>query len=106
MNGVLQNLDCSTDAGRVGTENRHIGSKWRWRQYLLYQCCCLTALFFTACGEGNQSALDPAGTQGDRWSRLWWFVYWICTAVFIIVMIAFIVALVRGRQNRQQPEVG
>lgn len=105
MDETLHNQEFGTDAEQIRVVHRQAGSMRRWQQCLLYLCCCLAVLFFTACGEGNQSALDPAGTQGDRWNRLWWFVYWVCTAVFVIVMIAFIVALIRGRQNRQQPEV-
>jgi cytochrome c oxidase subunit 2 len=105
MKVTLHNQDCSTNAEAVCITHRSEGSERRWQQHLLYLCGCLAVLCFTACGEGNQSALDPAGTQDDRWNRLWWFVFWICSAVFVIVMSAFIVALIRGRQNRQKLEV-
>jgi cytochrome c oxidase subunit II len=57
-------------------------------------------LLFSSCA-GRQSALDPAGPQADRIGQLWWFMFWACTAVFIVVMMALAYAIVRGRRARQ-----
>jgi cytochrome c oxidase subunit II len=46
---------------------------------------------------GFQSALDPAGPQAGRISRLWWLMFWVCSAVFVAVMGALVYALRRGR---------
>lgn len=36
--------------------------------------------------SGAQSALNPAGPQAARLESLWWLFFWVCTAVFVIVM--------------------
>jgi cytochrome c oxidase subunit II len=43
-----------------------------------------------------QSALDSAGVQAARIEQLWWLMFWVCTAVFVLVMLALAVAVVRG----------
>jgi cytochrome c oxidase subunit 2 len=43
-----------------------------------------------------QSALHPAGVQAARIEQLWWLMFWVCTAVFIAVMLGLAMALVRG----------
>jgi cytochrome c oxidase subunit 2 len=47
-----------------------------------------------------QSALHPAGVQAARIEQLWWLMFWVCTAVFIAVMLGLAVALARGRAGR------
>ena len=46
-----------------------------------------------------QSILDPAGIQAARVSHLWWVMFWICTAVWIAVALATVVAIARGRRG-------
>ena len=46
-----------------------------------------------------QSALDPAGPQAERISDLWWLMFWICSIVFVLVIAALLMALVRGRRE-------
>jgi cytochrome c oxidase subunit II len=50
-----------------------------------------------------QSALDPAGPQAALLSHLWWLMFWVCTAVFVIV-IAIIAAAVLRRKAEPTPE--
>src|SRR5689334_14062769 len=50
--------------------------------------------------EVNQSVLAPAGVQASSIHALWSVMLWTCTAVYIIVIAALLVALVRGRRNR------
>jgi cytochrome c oxidase subunit 2 len=47
-----------------------------------------------------QSALHPAGVQAARIEQLWWLTFWVCTAVFCLVMLALAVAIARGRAAR------
>ncbi|HYY56437.1 MAG TPA: cytochrome c oxidase subunit II [Pyrinomonadaceae bacterium] len=44
--------------------------------------------------------LNPAGPQAGRIGRLWWFMLYVCAAVFITVMIAIFVAVFRARQKQ------
>ena len=54
-----------------------------------------------------QSALDAAGLQAGRIEVLWWIMFWVCTAVYVAVIGALVIAMVRGRSaNRARPEEG
>jgi cytochrome c oxidase subunit 2 len=55
--------------------------------------------FFTSCG-GVQSALNPAGPQAARISRLWWLMLSVCTAVFVTVCISIATAVQHSRKKR------
>ncbi len=46
-----------------------------------------------------QSALHPAGIQAERIGTLWWLMFGVCTAVWIAVMAAVFVAVLRGRSD-------
>ena len=50
--------------------------------------------------KGVQSVLNPAGPQAARISRLWWLMLYVCTAVFIVVIISVLVALYRASKKR------
>jgi cytochrome c oxidase subunit 2 len=50
--------------------------------------------------EVSQSVLSPAGLQASSIYSLWSLMLWTCAAVFIAVLAALIVALVRGLRNR------
>lgn len=52
--------------------------------------------------DGIHNALNPAGPQAENISRLWWLMFTVCTAVFVIVMIAVLLAL---RKATAQPEI-
>ncbi|HYE71929.1 MAG TPA: hypothetical protein VEF04_01305, partial [Blastocatellia bacterium] len=65
----------------------------------------------SAC-RGQQSALDPVGPQASKISTLFWFFFWVMSAIWIAVMLVMIIAIRRGRQKRviaesqaMQPEV-
>lgn len=47
---------------------------------------------------GVQSVTDPAGPQAHNIAQLWWLMFWVCSAVFVIVMAMAIVAFRRGRR--------
>jgi cytochrome c oxidase subunit II len=65
-------------------------------QLLTTSIATLATLFSTACG-GVQSALDPAGPQANNISKLWWLMFFVCSAVFIAVTIVLVLAISRSR---------
>ena len=55
----------------------------------------VAGIFLTACGHGDQSAMDSAGIQAGRLGNLWWLFFFITAAVYLIVMLLLIVAFFR-----------
>jgi cytochrome c oxidase subunit 2 len=53
-------------------------------------------LFLTG---GIQNALNPSGPNAASLARLWWLMFWVCTAVFLLVMIALVLAIKNGRRK-------
>jgi cytochrome c oxidase subunit II len=57
---------------------------------------CLTALGavagLSACG-GIHNAINPAGPQAGNISKVWWLMFIVCSIVFLLVMIAVLLAL-------------
>ena len=47
-------------------------------------------------GSRIQSVLDSAGIQAARIEWLWWLMFWVCAAVFVLVLGALALALRRG----------
>jgi cytochrome c oxidase subunit 2 len=64
----------------------------------------LASVFFTACGHGDQSAVDAAGVQSERLGSLWWLFLGITAAVYIIVMVLLIIAFFRVKRANEQSE--
>ena len=52
---------------------------------------------------GLHSALDPAGPQAERIGDLWWLMFWVSTAVFVLVMAALLVPLFRRGRGPEEP---
>ena len=50
-----------------------------------------------ACG-GPQNALDSAGVQAGRLESLWWIFFWVCSAVYVIVMAILVIAFFRNKR--------
>jgi cytochrome c oxidase subunit 2 len=50
-----------------------------------------------------QSALHPAGPQASQIADLWWLMFWVCAAVFVLVLAAALAALVRARGRNGTP---
>ncbi|MEA2342484.1 MAG: cytochrome c oxidase subunit [Thermoanaerobaculia bacterium] len=46
-----------------------------------------------------QSALHSAGPQAARIEHLWWVFFWICVVVYVITIVFFLIAAVRGRRR-------
>ena len=54
--------------------------------------------------ERFQSALEAAGVQAARIEWLWWLMFWVCTAVFVLVLGSLWLAVRRGRSaNAARP---
>src|SRR4051812_44888547 len=90
--------------------NLLIRSSWRtarsWRALRTFACLIIASLLFTSC-RGLQSAVDPAGPQAGRISKLWWVMLIICAAVFVIVMAVLLYSIFRARRrNRVADEPG
>jgi len=47
-----------------------------------------------------QNALDPAGPAAQSIDNLWWLVFWIATAVFVVVEAALLFAVFRFRRRK------
>src|SRR4051812_4630917 len=66
----------------------------------------LPAILFaalTGCA-GSQSALDPAGVQASRISKLWWLFFSVCAVVYVVVMLFLLLPVSRGRSAGTSPE--
>ncbi|HEX9942412.1 MAG TPA: cytochrome c oxidase subunit II [Thermoanaerobaculia bacterium] len=50
---------------------------------------------------GRHSALGSAGPQAGRIEGLWWLMFWVCSAVFVLVMAALAGALMRSRRREE-----
>jgi cytochrome c oxidase subunit 2 len=53
------------------------------------------ALLLSGCSRGNQDVLNPAGIQAGRIESLWWILFWVTLAVFILV-IGFLARTITG----------
>jgi len=70
------------------------------------------ALLFTSCSfievDSPLTTFDPSGPNADRIDSLFWLVFWIATAVFVLVMGALIVILVvfrdRDKDSIKEPK--
>lgn len=71
--------------------NRHMFIKMRcrcarFRRYYRLVVAVTSTLIFSGCGGDLQSVLNPVGPQSGSIVRLWWLMFFICTAVFLSVM--------------------
>src|SRR4029453_2744136 len=55
--------------------------------------------------NGAHSALDPAGPQAQTISRLWWLMFYVCTAVLIGVVVVLILAITRRRKPSTEDDL-
>ena len=70
------------------------------RNTTLKMCTLAFVLCCSSCG-GIHNALNPSGPQAHNLSRLWWLMFIVCSAVFVIVMIAVFLSL-RNRTGDSQ----
>ena len=59
-------------------------------------CCILIASVLAGC-SGIQTALDPAGSGAEAIHRLWLLLFWVCAAVWFLVLLALLWAMLRRR---------
>jgi cytochrome c oxidase subunit 2 len=79
----------------VKTQRRLGYAQWNKRLLLLVAA----GLIFSGCGGDLQSVLNPAGPQSRHIVQLWWLMLFICTAVFLSVMGALGIALLKRRKT-------
>ena len=65
------------------------------------KCVALVALLSVASCGGIQNAINPAGPQASNISEVWWLMFVVCSVVFVLVMIAVLLAL-RKRHPESQ----
>ena len=53
----------------------------------------------TACSDDAPSALDPAGSEARRIADVWWLMFGLATAVYVVVGGLIIAAAMRGRRE-------
>jgi cytochrome c oxidase subunit 2 len=73
----------------------------RWILFPLVALALLTGCY----GAPIQSALHPASGAAAEIARLWWLLFAICTAVFLIVMVLLVVAVYKGRGDHRETAV-
>ncbi|HEX8720027.1 MAG TPA: cytochrome c oxidase subunit II [Pyrinomonadaceae bacterium] len=59
---------------------------------------CLLSTVYFAQGIPSQSALHPAGPQAERIISLWWMMFYVTGAVFLVVMGLLVASLARSRR--------
>jgi cytochrome c oxidase subunit 2 len=74
------------------------------RGALLMIVGALSVVSLSACG-GVQASIDPAGPQSYQISRLWWLMFYVCSLVFVLVIVfsAFAIRRHGGRQQQTVP---
>jgi len=64
----------------------------------------IAAVVLVAGCSGPTVALDPAGPQSGHIAGLWWVFFAVCVAVLVLVTLAVVVAIVRGRVHARGAE--
>ncbi len=72
---------------------------------LAWRMTCLTSSAMSGL-DVNQSVLSPVGSQASSIHALWVLMLWVCTGVFVAVMTALLLSLIRGISNRSKDESG
>ena len=65
----------------------------------------LLALLAACRGASDQSALEASGPQAGRIEKLWWFSFWTALAVYVITVLALILAGWRARRRERNGEL-
>ena len=50
-------------------------------------------------GGGIQNSINPAGPNAESLSRLWWLMFYVCSAVYLLVMIGVAIAIRKGTRH-------
>jgi cytochrome c oxidase subunit II len=70
------------------------------RQRLARTVSSATLLALGACLKGNESAFKPMGPQAGRISTIWWYMFWVSAAVWVIVVAVLLYALWRSHKRK------
>ena len=70
------------------------------RHHRSFLIACASLALLAACVHGPQSTLDPAGPAAEGIARTWWLMFWLFSAVWLLVMVFVCWALFRGRNTR------
>jgi cytochrome c oxidase subunit II len=60
-------------------------------------------ILLSSCG-GIQTSINPAGPQAQKLNSLWWFMFYVCAAVFVAVMVAMCAAIAKRSRDGQPAE--
>jgi cytochrome c oxidase subunit 2 len=71
------------------------------RKFTCYSWISPALLFLCSGCDGNQSALNPAGTQAGQINTLWWLFFGITTAVYFVVLVFLVGSIARFRPRGQ-----
>jgi cytochrome c oxidase subunit II len=93
---------------RINADNadQRINVNPRYRRLSAAHFLFLICLFLSGC-RGSQSALDAGGVQSERLENLWWIFFFVCAAVYLIVMAVLIAAWYRAKKASAEtaPEI-
>lgn len=67
------------------TDPRERGPTKRLKRFVRTSGMLVLLVFLTAC-SGSQSVLDAAGTGARETLSIWWLMFWLGTAVFVVVL--------------------
>lgn len=73
---------------------------------ILLSLACAGFLLAGCTGVSTQSSVDPMGPQARNISKLWWFQCYTLLAIFALVVVALIFAVMRGKQRRERAGEG
>ena len=76
----------------------------RQQSLIVHASVTLASVLQTAC-SGIQNSINPAGPQAERISHLWWLMFYVCSAVFVIVMAFTFVAIRNQSNSRKQTDL-
>ncbi len=68
------------------------------RRYGLAALAVATAMLTVECGGDSPSSLDPRGPNAQRIADVWWLMFGLATAVYMVVAGLIIAAAMRGRR--------
>lgn len=78
-----------------------------FRNHLARRAPIVAALLSGCHADHVQSMLHPAGPASEEVSWVWWFLFTVCTAVFVVVLILTAIAVLwRPKERRRQSPLG
>ena len=75
------------------------------QQFVRLVVTSLATGWFSACGGGVHSAVNPVGPQAANIAKIWWLMFYVCTAVFVIVLAVLGISLIKARPVDEVPEL-